>query len=171
MELENIIKNAHKDDASFKLLYDQTIGKVFQFLLVRTKSRQVALDITQEVYMSLWQNLSRFSYVDDAHFYGYIFTIARRKLFRNFFKIKRTVSIDESYDIEAPSEEREDYRKLLREVDSLNEKQRSVISLRYFSDFSFTQIANTLSITENNAKVLHHRAIEKLKKKISWKTD
>ena len=52
---------------------------------------------------------------------------------------------------------------LLRQVERLGDNERLCLELRYFGDLSFSQIAENMGIKENNAKVLHHRAIIKLR--------
>ncbi len=163
-ELEAVISKATHDESAFRELYDATVERVFRYLLVRTKSRAASADISQNVYIALWKALPGFRYQNMESFWGFLFTIVRRELIRA--KHKRAIediSLDEVFDIAAPTEDHEDYRKLLEATSTLPEKESLVISLRYFSDESFAGIAAMLSITENYAKVLHHRAIEKLR--------
>ena len=77
--------------------------------------------------------------------------------------MRETVELDETYDIPSEDGEREDYRVLLEKVRNLKENERLCIELRYFKDLKFQEIAEILGVSENNAKVLHHRAIKKLK--------
>jgi len=162
MNLETLIAKAAEDEASFKLLYDTTVKKIFRYFMARTGSRDTSIDLTQDVYIALYKGLSRFEYQSDEQFFGYLFTIAKRTHIRNWHSIKDTVPLLEEYDLEDVREEKEDYRKLLSEVEKLKDKQKMVIKLRYFSDLNFKDIASALSISENYAKVLHNRAIQSL---------
>ena len=162
MELETIVANAKKDEAGFRVLYEHTADMVFAYLLSRVRDRQQASELMQDVFVSLWKSIGRLHYRSDAEFYGYMFTIVRREVSRARRSMKDTVSIEECYDIPSDDAAPEDYRHLLRVVESLPEKQRLVITLRYFSDLPFQEIAAMLGITENNAKVIHHRAVELL---------
>lgn len=165
MKLEPLLAKAAADESSFKLLHELTADKVFRYFLARAGSRQESLDLTQNTYLELWKGLPRFVYQSDEHFYGYLFTIARRVMIRSWRLTKPSAPTLEGLDIIAPGESREDYRKLLAGVALLKSKQRLIIKLRYFSDFSFAEIASALGITENNAKVMHHRAIKALQTK------
>ena len=162
MELETIVANAKKDEAGFRVLYEHTADKVFAYLLSRVRNRQQANELMQDVFVSLWKSIGRLQYRSDAEFYGYVFTIVRREVSRARRSAKDTISIEECYDIPSDDASPEDYRYLLSVVNSLPEKQRIVITLRYFSDLPFQEIAAMLGITENNAKVIHHRAVELL---------
>ena len=162
MELETLIEKSVQDEKSFNLLYDMTVKKVFRYFMARTGSRDKSLDLAQDVYISLYKALANFKYKSEEQFFGFLFTIARRTHIRSWVNNPKTIPLLEEYDVACDENEKEDYRALLKEVDKLKEKQKMVIKLRYFSDFSFKEIGLTLSITENYAKVLHNRAIESL---------
>lgn len=162
MKLEPLLAQAAADESSFKLLYEFTADKVFRYFLARTGSRQESLDLMQNTYAELWKGLGRFRYQSDDQFYGYLFTIARRMMIKSWRLHRVSAPLELAEGIIAEGETREDYRSLVAGVDALGHKQRLVIRLRYFSDFSFAEIAIALGITENSAKVLHHRALQAL---------
>ncbi len=166
MDLEKIIKRAKEGDEGFRELYDETIDRVYSYVLVRTRSKQETSEICQDIYVSLWKSLQRFEYISPAHFWAYLWTVVRRELIRSRAKRKDMVSLEEIYDIPDEPEQHEDYRYLLETLGSLKERQRLVVELRYFSDLTFSEVAEALGISENNAKVIHTRAIETLKSKL-----
>ena len=163
MDLENIIKRAKADNSGFKEIYDLTINRLFSFVLLRVKDRALALDLCQDIYLDLWQGLPRFEYMGDAHFYSFLFLVARRKIIKARIKKVDQIDIDDIFDIQAPEAQHEDYRFLMKQVERLNENEQRCIEMRYFSDMSFGQVAEDLNTTENNVKVIHHRAIKKLR--------
>ena len=165
MELKEILNNAYTDESMFRVLYERTSSKVFAYLLARTKNRDESLDLLQSVYVSLWRSLKWFRYQSDEEFYGFLFLIARRTLMKTWWK-PRHIELTDEYDVAAPDQGGEDYRYLFKSLDKLTKNQRLVIELRYFSDFSFNEIAHALGITEGNAKVLHHRALKVLETRI-----
>jgi RNA polymerase sigma-70 factor (ECF subfamily) len=136
---------------------------VYSFVLLRTKDKEKCHDICQNIYLSFWQSLPRFKWISEAHFWAFLWKVARRQISRSRMNARGDVSIDEMFDIAAPVEEREDYRVLLKNLGELREAERLCLELRYFQDLKFEDIAQTLDISENNAKVIHHRAIKKLK--------
>lgn len=167
MNLEESLNLARTDNSAFRQIYDLTINRVYFFVLLRTKNREVALDVCQNVYLSLWQSLGKFRYMGEPHFYAFLFTITRRQLSREWKKKNgQTIDIEEVFDIPGEPEAHEDYRVLLAEMDSLKEEERLCLELRYFEDLKFQDIGDSLGISENYAKVLHHRAIKKLKNKL-----
>ena len=167
MDLEKIIKRAKGGDEGFRELYDGTIDRVHAYVLARTHNKFDTSEICQDIYVSLWKSLQRFEYISPAHFWGFLWTVVRRELIRARARRKDMVSLETIYDIPAEPENYEDYRHLIETLDNLKERHRLVLELRYFSDLSFSEVAQMLDISESNAKVLHHRAIEILKSKLS----
>jgi RNA polymerase sigma-70 factor, ECF subfamily len=86
--------------------------------------------------------------------------------------ISRFDRSDEAHEREAPPSEaqaherleRVEKKRLLREnIARLPRRQREVLLLRIDGDMPFAEIAATLGITEVNAKVNFHHAVQKLK--------
>lgn len=166
MNLEQCLSMAKEDNLAFKEIYDLTISQVYSFVLLRTKDKAQALDICQNIYLSFWNSLPNFHYMGEPHFYAFLFKIARRQISKARIKIRSNVDIDEVFDIPAEEGVKEDYRALLGQVENLKENERLCIELRYFKDLKFQDIAGVLNISENYAKVLHHRAIIKLRENV-----
>ena len=163
-QLRTLIKRARRgDQEAFRELFDITSNKIFSYALSHTNRRDDALDITQETYIELWRSLRKFQYQSDEAFYGFIFTIVKRKLYRYYSSRKPVDSLEEAQ-VEASYElEYEDYRHLMRALKMLTPKQQDIMRLRYWSGCTFAEIASTLNIKETTAKVNHHRAVEHIR--------
>lgn len=166
MNLEQMIEKAKIDDSAFKEIYDLTIHRLYSFVLLRIRDKGEAHDICQEIFASFWKSLPRFVYMSDAHFFAYLFKIARRELIKSRNRFSGKVDLEEIYDIPSDEKEREDYRTLLSRLSDLSKNERSVLELRYFEDMKFGEIALMLGLTENHVKVIHHRALKKLKESL-----
>lgn len=154
--------SAEGDEGAFHSLYELLSNPLFRFVMVRVPTREDALDVLQEIYIDLWKYLQKFSYKSDRQFYKFVYTIARRKISAYFRKHKKIVEwsddyIQENYEIKV-----EDWRPMKRSIEQLKEKYREVLELRYWSDFSFVQIAQMLDTKESTVKVRHHRALKQL---------
>ena len=64
-------------------------------------------------------------------------------------------------------ERRERERSIQAAVLSLPRRQREVLTLRVDGGLPFRDIAETLGITENNAKVQFHHAVKRLKAEVT----
>ncbi len=167
MELEKIIERAKQGESGFRELYDITIDRVYAFVLARTRDKHETSEICQESYLSLWKSLQRFEYQTPPQFWAFLWKVVRRQVIKWHGRKPDMASLEEIYDIPDEPEHHEDYRYLLNCLATLPERQRLVVELRYFSNCAFNEIAETLGITENNAKVLHHRATTALKSKLN----
>ncbi len=169
MNLQDCLRRATTEECAFQEIYDMTIDRVFSFTLLRVRNRDVALDTCQNIYLALWKSLPRFRYVSDAHFYAYLFTLVRRTIARVYRAQEiAPLLLEDAFDVPAHIPAWEDYRELLRHVHKLKEKERLCVELRYFQDWKFQDIATALAITENHAKVLHHRALKKLQRSLGF---
>lgn len=160
---KELLEGAHHDEALFKEIYDRTVDRVFSYVVFRVGNREDAKEVVQEVYLSLFSSLPKFVYISDKHFMGFLWTIVRRRIFKRRLRKKITVSLEEIYDIASEEKPKEDYRYLFQTLNRLKDKERIVVQLRYFSHQSFAEIAESCNVTETNAKVIHHRALAKLK--------
>ena len=166
MELEYILKNLKESEIDFRAVYDLTIDQVFSYVFLRTKDKEWSKEICQEIYLSLWKSLPKFKYISKEHFFGFLFTVVRRQIIKARIKNKPAYSLEEIYDVADEEEKKEDYRFMLKQIDSLKEKERLTLELRYFKNMTFSEISQILNIKEGNAKVLHHRALEKLRQSL-----
>ncbi len=150
------------DEGAFRAIYNTLSRPLFSFLLARVPSREDAKDILQEIFLDVWNALPRFSYSSEKEFYGFVYTIAKRKISR-FYRSRINVVeysdwyIQDNYEIEV-----EDYRAIQEAIESLQPSYQELLHLRYWSDLPFKEIASLLQISENAAKVRHHRAIKAL---------
>ena len=150
------------DTYAFRIVFEDMSDRLFAYTLAHTKNRDDSLDIVQETFIDFWAALPKFEYQSDEAVYGFVFTILKRKLYKNYRTGNKTISL-EQIDVYEEDPLREDYRHLHKHVNTLIPKYRELLRLRYWLHMSFSEIANTLHIKESTAKVWHHRAIRKLK--------
>lgn len=151
-------------EEAFREIFEHLNNRLFLYCLSHTKDRDDALDILQETFVEIWVGLPKFSYRSDEAFYGFTFTILKRKLIRYYKKSKRDAMSIEENDTDSSYEmEKEDYRYLLKHIRLLGEKYQDLLRLRYWSGMTFGEISSVLGITESAAKVRHHRALQKLR--------
>jgi RNA polymerase sigma-70 factor (ECF subfamily) len=162
-ELKILVKESQEgSQTAFQEIFEKLNNRLFAYVLSHTSNREESLDIVQDVFIELWKSLKNFQYRSDEAFYGFVFIIAKRKLYRHH-KSKRTNiplsenEIDESYEIKV-----ENYQYLLKSINMLALKYQDILKLRYWSQMTFREISSVLNIKETTAKVWHHRAIKKL---------
>ncbi len=153
---------AQGDTATYKELYEHLHKPLFGFIVARTGNREDAKDILQDVFVDLWNALSKFSYRSEKQFYGFVFTIAKRKLARYYDSRNDTIDITEQHITDNYGPCDYDLTFILKVVKKLKPKYREVLELRYWSDLTFKDIARFLKSKETTVKVRHHRALKQL---------
>lgn len=168
-DLKTLIEKAKKNDDSFREIYLLTVDRVFGYVFLRLKNKETAKDVVQEVYLALWQSLSKFVFSSEQEFWGFLWKIVRSKVFRaRKKKLVNTCGLEEALLLRDNTEFNEDYRFLFRAIDGLKEKQKVILELRYFQGFSFAEVANAVGLSETNVKVIHHRALKLLANKLVY---
>lgn len=162
-QLVNEAKNGNKE--AFKEIFEGLNKRLFSYAFSRTLNRDDALDIVQETFIELWDSLEKFKYRSNEEFQGFVFTLAKRKLFRFYNTKDKTVPLDEKIIDGAGGYEMEidNHQYLFNQINSLSPNYQDVLRLRYWSGMTFSEIASFLRVKETTAKVWHHRAIQKLK--------
>jgi RNA polymerase sigma-70 factor (ECF subfamily) len=170
--LQVIVERAQQGSRdAFRVLFDRCNDRLFAYAFTHTGDRDHAMDLVQEVFIDLWKQLPRFRYRSEEEFMGFIFLILKRKIAKHHGRKGKTDrSLDEHQeefgdtDITASADSGyEDHRWLEKGIRALSETSQEIIALRHWSDLSFGEISEILDITENAAKVRHHRAVGELR--------
>lgn len=148
----------------FEDFYIENVKRVFSFFVLRT-SREIALDLTQEVFEKILRN-QKFSV-------SYLFKVVA-SVFADFLNSKqnRNISLSnvffEDTEFEESSFENELEAKILISATNqiLNLYEKTIVELRIFENLSFKEIANLTGRTESSVKMLFYRAISKIKKNL-----
>lgn len=161
-----IHKSALGNSDCFRLVYEHLIDKVFAFVRYRTNSEDDAADLTQEVFIDVYKALPGFTYASNEQFYGFVFTITKRKLAK-YYADKHTKAaktthefIEENYNelVSSP----ESSLDMSDALQTLDETTREIIVLHHWSRYSFPEIATLIHMTESAVRVRHHRALKLL---------
>ena len=125
-------------------------------------------EVTSIVFSKALSNIKK--YKDNGHpFSSWLYRISLNEInqFYRDSKKMRSVSIDEN-GIKYIAEETGGYKKelitvLKKALQYLSEPDMLLIELRFFEERPFSEVAEIIGITENNAKVKTYRAIDRLK--------
>jgi RNA polymerase sigma-70 factor (ECF subfamily) len=169
-EAEIIIQSV-TDPESFRPLYEKYFKKIFLFLFHRLGERELAADITQQVFLKALTGLSKFQ-DRGLPFSAWLYRIAINECNEYFRKNKkaRIVTLNEENVIHLFEEITSDQtvEKLHEKLPSILEKlmpdELNLVELRYFENKAFAEIGVITGITENHAKVKVYRILEKMKK-------
>jgi RNA polymerase sigma-70 factor (ECF subfamily) len=166
-EIQDLIaQSASGNAASFKLLYDQIVDKIYAYIKHRTAHNEDALDVTQETVIEVYKALPTFTYHSRAQFYAFVFTITKRRLakfytHKDMGAAQHATAFDENQPgyTETTTETATDVNRALA---ALDEVERDCIVLHHWSRYTFKEIAVMAGMQESAVRVRHHRALKKL---------
>lgn len=167
---EQIVEMAKTDDRSFEILYNHYFPKIYGYIYKRVGSTEIAEDIVSDTFLKVFCNLKKYNY-QGYSFSAWIYRIATNNLVDYYRKSGRSKeikidSIQGFSDEENPSPFEKVAsvyeRSIVRSaISCLSEKDQKVLYLKFFAELDINEIAKTMQISENNARVLVHRAIKK----------
>ena len=157
------------DQEALSTLYTFYFPRVYRYVAGRVRSTQDAEDVTEEVFLRLVANLKRFEW-RGLPFGAWVFRIARNEVVSHVRRQRRRgvpaqlseTMPDERQDHVAAYELQATIEVVREATAKLPPAQRDVISLRFGAGLSVAETALALGKTQNNVKVLQHKAIAKL---------
>lgn len=157
-------KSAEGDEESLRALSKVISKSLFPYLQSRASSREDALDALQDTLVDVWKSLPRFSYKTDAALFRFVFTIGKRKLLRIRTMRMHEEPLTDTHDVADMDvlSSAQDRIVVSRALTGLPEKDRDIITLRYWSGLPFQAIAKIMSMSEGAVRVRHHRALREL---------
>lgn len=148
----------------FEEIYSTYWQQIFRLCMGYVNDRELARDLTQETFVSVWRQLPNFRH--ESSISTWIFRIASNQCLRQVEKQKRfqgSSVIPQLKDEETISREPE-IQLLYRFVSELPEVDRLIISME-LEDIKQAEIALVVGLSESNVRVRIHRIKEKLAKK------
>jgi RNA polymerase sigma-70 factor, ECF subfamily len=176
--LENeadLIEKAKKDDSSFAVLYDFYFPKIYGYIYKRTGSRETAEDLVSITFMSVFTNLHKYNH-EGYTFGAWVYKIATNNLIDHYRKQAKRKNVDienitePAADQDLPAdyaEVQQNRQTVLLILPKLNKKYQKILHYRFFAELETREIASAMSISENNCRVLLHRALKSFDKHYS----
>lgn len=159
-----------KDDKAFSYLYDHYSGSLYSIILQIVKSPEVASDVLQEVFVSVWRKIDSYDPI-------------RGRLFTWMLNISRNASIDmlrsKSYQNNQKNQEITDNVYSINQTETtfdsiglskfmgkLRPEQRVLIELAYFKGYTHDEIAQLEGIPLGTVKTRIRSALLQLREYI-----
>ena len=145
-------------------LYQDFYQKVLGYINGKVNNYTLAEDLCSDVFVKVYEKFDTFD-ENKASLTTWIFTITRNRLIDYYRTRKVMVEIPENLTYDETDDEIDDeaLEKLASALETLDERDRKLIILHYYEDKSLKEIAEILSISYIYAKVLHQKALNKLK--------
>ena len=182
---ESVIAYRHGDQKCFQELYKRYQRKIFSYILVSVKNKEITNDIFQEVFFKVINTIQSGNYREEGKFAQWIIRITHNAVidhFRYQNKYATSPSCEDDDDgnyvfdnisvnnYTSPEDiliKKENKVLIQQAVSTLSKKQQEVIYLRLNEDKCFREIANAQNISINTALGRMRYAIMNVKKKIN----
>jgi RNA polymerase sigma-70 factor (ECF subfamily) len=162
---------------AFEAVYDRHGRAAFSLAYRMVGDRNVAEDITQEAFLSMWRSRVRFDRERGsvrAWVLGIVHHRAIDALRRNIAHDRRRTSAEgleerqeapERTDVEVAR--RDEAREVREALQTLPEQQLEVVRLAYFGGFTHTQIAQMLNMPIGTVKGRMRLGLEKMRRALA----
>jgi RNA polymerase sigma-70 factor (ECF subfamily) len=151
-DLAILRKAQHGDERAFAIIVRTYETPVYNYVLRLTGDKALAEDMTQEVFLRVFQGLSRFSL--RCKFTTWLFQVTKNRVLDELRARERrpvaSVNLDDIPPLEVvdqPAEQVEAIDALWRAIDHLNDDLKMALLLRDVVGLSYNEIADTLEIT------------------------
>ena len=159
---------------SFEDLYNQYFQALINYGFRITKNENLIEDAVQELFISIWNNRTNLSEVNEVKFY--LFRSLKNKILRQLEKdiFDKSEDVDVYLDLLISiSEEQKkiDSEQLNTNLDTLQRaiahlplRQQEVINLKYYHDFTLDEIAKLMNVNKQSVSNLLFRSYAILRK-------
>ncbi|MBW1848406.1 MAG: RNA polymerase sigma factor [Deltaproteobacteria bacterium] len=175
----------HKARTGNRFAFNQLIhifqNDVFKMVCYRTRSHMDAEDLTQDIFLQAFKNLSKLKSIEK--FKSWLFSIAinrirdfyRKKKFRDMFstelKTEEEMNVREKHthhpDVLDDIYKKDFWRKVESILKKLSAMEKEVFTLRFMDNLNINEISGVLGKSESTIKTHLYRALGKFKKESS----
>jgi RNA polymerase sigma-70 factor (ECF subfamily) len=159
-----------REDA-FDKMYDHYVHSTYSFVIKFVKSPELAEDLTQEIFIKIWENRSQLSKVKS--FRAYLFVTARNHVLNFLRKASNSnvvlTEIITSYASPQGANEMisREYEQWLHNVlESMSPQMRAVFKLCREQNKSYGEVADLLQISKNTVKKHMVRSMHAIKDRL-----
>ena len=153
----------------FETLYRAHHAMVYQMCMGFMKGdHDTANDLSQEVFINIWNALSGFR--NESSYKTWIYRITANTCLQQIRKEKKKqrVSIGEGFDVaERVSTTEENHLRLYKAVGQLDEVDR-LIMMMVLDEVEYEEIAKVIGINDTNLRVKIHRIKKRLKELLQY---
>lgn len=182
---ELVIAYRQGDQKCFQELYKRYQRKIFSYILVSVKNKEITNDIFQEVFFKVINTIQSGNYREEGKFAQWIIRITHNAVIDHFRYQNKyatspsnedddngnyvfdNISVNNYISPEDILIKKENKVLIQQAVSTLSKKQQEVIYLRLNEDKCFREIANAQNISINTALGRMRYAIMNVKKKIN----
>lgn len=176
---DDLVVRARTDRSAFGLLYDCYYPKVLRYCMRRLFERTLAEDVVSEVFLSVATNFRTFPGRTDQDFRCWLFRIATNAVHAHLRQTRRRRELLEaaarsrhwerngSSPPTSPASETLDWPLVYRALLELDERDQTIVSLRFFADCSHEEIAEVVGASPGAVRTALSRTLARLRERFN----
>jgi RNA polymerase sigma-70 factor (family 1) len=169
-EKELLLLVAEGNESAFRQLYEQWQPQLSYFIFRITKSKDIAAEVVQDVFLKIWINREDLAGID--HFKSYLFIACRNQALNALRKAMHEMEQFQAWEkqnlkeISTETEDTETIQLSLIEeaIDHLSSRQKEIYLLHRYEKFTYQQIADKLGIGKETVKTHLELAVKSIAK-------
>lgn len=167
-----VIQAQNGDTEAFGKIYDFLLDRVYRFIYFRLSSKEEAEDLTENIFLKIWDNLESYRSEQSIPFEAWVFRIARNAVIDYYRTKKQQVSIETAYEVEDSNnptveeivEANLTKEKVLEALKKLPDSYKEIITLKFIEGLENDEISQILEKPVDQVRVLQSRALKALRK-------
>lgn len=143
---------------NFDAIFEQYFDRIYYKVLSIVKNPEDAEDIAQEVFMSVYKNLSKFR--EESNIYTWIYKIAINKTY-DFFR-KRKVELDLNEEILALDDGNSAETSVLlnEKLKKIGKEEKEIVLMKDIYGYKLKEIAEMKKMNISTVKSVYYKAIK-----------
>ena len=173
IDIQTLNRLKQGEEKAFETVFKKYNAKVYNFVLSTLYNKNLAEDITQAIFLSVWEHRKNID--SQKNFESYLFKISRNMVYRQTEKMLLAYRYEEHIKMNASEEdfsleeniEANSLEELIMElINKLPEARRKIFLLSLKGELSNREIAEQLSISEKTVETQIRRSLEYVRKKL-----
>lgn len=167
------MRQEETDVGWFKDVFDEHYGYIRNYLYYLSGDIALAEDLTQDVFVTLWEEQRK---IRQTAVRAFLFTVAKNLYFKHHrrqnIRFNFASTLNQEHDQESPEfilEMKEFDKKVQLALAGIPEKTRAVFLMSRIDKMTYTEIAESLNISNKGVEKHMNKALNLLKEKLERK--
>ncbi|MBU2651808.1 MAG: RNA polymerase sigma factor [Bacteroidetes bacterium] len=166
-EILLLIRNESTRNRGFEILVRKYQQKVYYLIRRMVLSHDDADDISQDVFVKVWENIHNFR--EESKLFTWIYRIATNEALNFLKQSERKRIMSEGAGLPSTSVSQDPYfsgdeiqAKFYDAIRLLPPRQQLVFNLKYFEELKYEEISDILNVSTGALKASYHHAVKKI---------
>jgi len=166
---DDLVILAKSQTAALGRLYDLYYDRIFRFCVHRLFNPSTAEDVTSAVFLTVARGMAQFKGQTEQDFRNWIYTIAANQANAHIRKTMRRQRLMEHFVARRRAREQGsdalsslDWPSLYAAIQELKPDHQTILTLRFFEDMDYDDIARVVDARPGTIRVTLHRILRRL---------